>query len=162
MATLRGSSSYCCNGCFDCTHEYAVGQVWTYHVRPGDEGSTLQINRMDQDPKLGTIFHISVFGVHISGSHLTSSIASELAHLPVSKQTLDASVKALSSGPHRQVAYEEGYSVWRQAFDSGHAGVYTITIAEIISIAEKAIAKSGQRRARPVTIGSCDRGSQLR
>lgn len=125
-------------------HKYGVGQVWTYHVRPGDESSTLQINKIEQDPRLGAIFHISVFGVHISGSRLTGNIASELAHLPVSKQTLDASVQALSSDPYRQVAYEQGYSVWRQAFDSGHAGVYTITVAEIISTAEQAIAQNGQ------------------
>jgi hypothetical protein len=123
--------------------EYAVGQVWTYHVRPGDESSTLQINKIDQDPTLGAIFHISVFGVHISGSRSTGNIASELPHLPVSKQTLDASVEALSSNPYRQVAYEQGYSIWRQAFDSGHGGVYTITIAEIISTVEKAIARVG-------------------
>jgi hypothetical protein len=122
-------------------HDFAVGQVWTYHVRPGEEGSTLQINKIEEDPKLGQIFHISVFGVHLSNSRLSIALAPDLPHLPVSRQTLDESVVALSSNPYRPVAYEQGYAQWRQAFDSGHAGIYTISISDLLSVAEKTMAR---------------------
>jgi len=32
--------------------------------------------------------------------------------------------------------YEEGYTMWKEAFDAGSAGVYTITIAEAIDVME--------------------------
>jgi hypothetical protein len=125
-------------------HEYASGQVWTYHVRPGDEGSTLQINKIDHDPKLGAIFHISVFGLHIPNARIAGGVLRELPHLPVSKETLDKSVESLASEPPRQVAYEEGYALWRRAFDSGHGGIYTISVADIVSTAEQALSRAGQ------------------
>jgi hypothetical protein len=122
--------------------DYAAGQVWTYHVNPNDEGSTLQINKIEQDPKLGTIFHISVFGLRISNPRVAGGILTELAHLPVSKDTLDKSVESLVNIPLRPVSYEEGYAHWKQAFDAGHAGIYTISVAEIVTLAEQTMSKA--------------------
>jgi hypothetical protein len=121
--------------------DYAAGQVWTYHVKPGDEGSTLQINKVEQDPKLGPIFHISVFGLRISNPRVAGGILTELPHLPVSKETLDKSVESLSHATIRPVAYEEGYVHWKKEFDAGHAGIYTISVAEIVALAEQTMAK---------------------
>jgi len=121
--------------------DYAAGQVWTYHTRPGENESTLQINKIEQDPKLGPIFHISVFGVHLSSPSFAVQLAADLPHLPVSKKTLDQSVVAISSNPFRAIDYEPGYAQWRKAFDSGHAGIYTITIAALLSLAQKSMAQ---------------------
>jgi hypothetical protein len=120
-------------------HEYATGQVWTYHTRPGEQSSRLQINKVEQDPKLGTIFHISVFGIRVLNPRTQSVFTNELPHLPVSKETLDKSVVSLSSDPARPVDYESGYAAWKQA----HGGVYTISVAEIVASAELTLAKSG-------------------
>jgi hypothetical protein len=125
-------------------HDYAAGQVWTYHVKSGDEGSTLQINKIEQDPKLGAIFHISVFGLRISNPRVAGGILTELPHLPVSKETLDKSVESLSHAPLRPVAYEQGYAHWKREFDAGHAGIYTISIAEIVTLAEQTMSKPAQ------------------
>ena len=121
--------------------DYAAGQVWTYHVKPGDEGSTLQINKVEQDPKLGAIFHISVFGLHISNPRVGGGVLTELPHLPVSKETLDKSVVSLSHAPIRPVAYEEGYAHWKKEFDAGRLGVYTMSVAEIVALAEQTMSK---------------------
>ena len=121
--------------------DYAAGQVWTYHVKPGDEGSTLQINKVEQDPKLGAIFHISVFGLHISNPRVAGGILTELPHLPVSKEALDKSVESLSHAAIRPVAYEEGYAHWKKEFDAGRLGVYTTSIAEIVTLAEQTMSK---------------------
>jgi hypothetical protein len=42
-----------------------------------------------------------------------------------------------------------GYQMWKQAFDTGHAGIYTISIAEIVDLAEKMLQKQppGAERA---------------
>jgi hypothetical protein len=129
-------------------NDYAAGQVWTYHVNPGDEGSTLQINKVEQDPKLGAIFHISVFGLHIANPRVAGGILTALPHLPVSKTTLDKSVVSLSHAAARPVAYEEGYAHWRQEFDAGRADVYTISVAEIVALAQKMMSQPAQPGAQ--------------
>jgi hypothetical protein len=123
--------------------DYAEGQVWTYHTRSGDEGSTFQINKIETDPKLGRIFHISVFGVHLNNPHVAGGITTDLPHFPVSKETLDKSVISLAGMPTRKVAYEEGYAEWKKAFDAGRAGIFTISVAEIVSTIEQTIASHG-------------------
>ena len=125
-------------------HEFAVGQVWTYHVRPGDEGSTLQINRIDKDTKLGTIYHISVFGLHVSSPIAPGGFITELPHLPVSEQTLDKSVETLTSQPARAVDYAPGYAAWKQAVDAGRGGIYTISVAEIAALLQKTMGGSSK------------------
>jgi hypothetical protein len=125
--------------------DYAAGQVWTYHTKPGDEGSTLQINKVEQDPKLGAIYHISVFGLHISNPRVAGGVLTQLPHLPVSKETLDKSVDSLTHAALRPVAYEEGYAHWKQEFDAGRADVYTTSVAEIVTLAEKTMSKPTQK-----------------
>jgi len=114
-------------------HDCAVGQVWTYRVRPGDEGSVVQINKIESHPKLGAIYHISLFGLHAVGSGFASGTITQLPHLPVSQGTLDVSVDALTTMAPRPVEYEAGYAEWRRAFDAGRAGIYTISLAEIVT-----------------------------
>jgi hypothetical protein len=86
---------------------YQAGQVWEYHTRPGDEGSLLRIQRVEDWPGGGKVYHISVIGVRLGG------IANqEIQHLPVSAATLDASVtgcrRALPSFPRRTRALRSG------------------------------------------------------
>jgi hypothetical protein len=35
--------------------------------------------------------------------------------------------------------YREGYATWKRAFEAGNAGVFTISVAEIIGVIEKAM-----------------------
>ena len=59
-----------------------------------------------------------------------------LPHVPVSKQTLDESVTALiESNANPLPDVTEGYKQWKKA----KGGVFTITVAEIIQLAEDAI-----------------------
>ena len=41
-------------------NEYSEGQIWSYKTRPGEEKSTVLINKVESHEKLGKIFHISV------------------------------------------------------------------------------------------------------
>jgi hypothetical protein len=125
-------------------HDYAMGQVWTYHVRPGDEGSTLQINKIERDPKLGTIYHISIFDVHVPNPGSAGGFITEIPHLPVSEATLNESVESLLPQPARSVDYAEGYAIWKRAFDAGRAGIYTVSIGEIVSALEQTMGTSSK------------------
>jgi hypothetical protein len=125
-------------------HDFSVGQVWTYHVRPGDEGSTLQINKIENDPRLGAIYHISLFGLRIPSFLAPGGFITEVPHLPVSEQTLDKSVESLTTQPARAVDFAPGYAEWKRAFDAGRGGIYTISVAEIAVILEKTMGRPRQ------------------
>ena len=119
--------------------DYAEGQVWKYKTRPGEAASTLQISKMETDPKLGQIFHISVFQVRVKNPQAPTGATTELPHFPVSKQTLDASVTKFVGKSPIKADYQEGYAQWRQAFDAGKAGIFTIPVSEIVQTVESAL-----------------------
>jgi len=111
---------------------YAAGQVWRYSPRPGDEGSLLKIGRVETDPAFQQgrpIYHISVIGVHMGvDRHVT-----EIGHLPVSQETLDMSVIALSDSNAPFPNVENGIEQWRQA----KGGVFTLTVAQIVAVTDR-------------------------
>ena len=45
--------------------DYSEGQVWSYKTRAGEESSTVLINKVEQNDKLGKIYHISLDGVKV-------------------------------------------------------------------------------------------------
>ncbi|MEA3057295.1 MAG: hypothetical protein QOF34_110, partial [Sphingomonadales bacterium] len=93
---------------------YQVGQVWEYRTRPEDAGSLLRIQKIEEIPasaKVGPVYHISVIGVHFGGS----LAGAELQHLPVSRETLDASVTRLSSSKAAFPDPSAGIAEWRSA-----------------------------------------------
>ena len=121
------------------TPEFAVGQVWAYNTRPGEEKSTLVIDKVEDDAKLGRIYHISVSGIQIKVG--ASAFVQELPHLPVSLQTLKMSCTTLVALATPNSEYLPGYRIWKEAYDAGHAGVYTISVAQIVAITEKTLQK---------------------
>ncbi len=121
--------------------DYAVGQVWSNKTRDGEASSTILINKIDDDPKLGKIFHISVRGVLVSNPHAPSGVTTDLPHFPVSEMTLDKSCVKVTGQSDPNPAYQEGYRIWREAFDPGDAGVFDVSVAEIVGFVEQTLAR---------------------
>jgi hypothetical protein len=120
---------------FGATPEFEEGQAWAYKTRAGEEELTLLINKIEDHPKLGRIYQISVTNLSIkAGPGLSTN---RLPHLPVSRQTLELSCTKLVGRSEPNSMYLPGYQMWKQAFDAGHAGIYTISVAEIVDLAEK-------------------------
>jgi hypothetical protein len=119
--------------------DFKEGQVWSYRTRPEEPGSTLLINRVESDAKLGSIFHISVSGVKVKNRRAPSGLTNDLPHFPVSRKTLEDSVVKLVGTSAPNPAYREGYATWKQAFEAGNAGIFTISVAEIVGIVEKTV-----------------------
>ena len=116
----------------DTQARYQEGQVWEYRTRPQDTGSLVRIQRIEANPafaKYGPIYHISIVGVHFKNA----AISGELPHLPVSRETLDASVTKLSSSAVTFPDAEPGIAEWRAA----KGGVFTIPLANIIGSVEQ-------------------------
>lgn len=107
--------------------KYVEGQVWEYHTRPQDSGSLLKVQRVGT---MGAekVYHISVVGVHFA----TPGIAGILPHIPVSEETLDASVTKLTAEKRDfpTSALADGIEEWRKA----QGGVFTIPISQIVGI----------------------------
>ena len=113
------------------TERYVTGQIWLYHNLPQDAGSRIKIQRVSA--LLGKPeFHIAISGVMLGGKP-----GNVVWHLPVSTETLDASVIELSTGdfPVTLSQTDEGIAEW----DRAQGGVYTISIEEIIGLVEKMI-----------------------
>lgn len=109
---------------------YLEGQVWEYRTRPGEEGSLLKIQAVEDWPGGGKVYHISVIGVRIAGMR-----GNDLQHLPVSELTLNASVTRLSPSTAAFPLADEGMAIWR----ADRGGVYDIALAEIIAIIDQAM-----------------------
>src|SRR5262245_21445327 len=121
--------------------DFSEGQVWAYKTRPGEEKSTLLINKVESHPKLGRIFHISVSGVRLKNARVPGGVTTELPHVPVSQATLEKSVTKLLRTSKPNPAYIEGYKEWKRAFDDGKAGIFTISVAEIVDSVQTAISR---------------------
>ena len=119
--------------------EYSEGQVWEYQTRPADAGSLIKIQRIEPFPAghpTAKVYHISVVGVSFGGRKQAAAIG----HLPVSRETLDASVTRLATDQPTFPDASEGIEVWREA--SG--GIFTSPIKEIVEVLDKQVSASQQ------------------
>lgn len=113
------------------TPDYAPGQVWSYRTRPGDEASRLKIQMIEHYPAEGQsaedrVFHVSVAGVTFANA----DVPGEIAHAPVSRETLDASLVALTDSGAVFPDPAEGVASWKE----GAGGVFSLTIAELVQM----------------------------
>ena len=108
--------------------KFAPGQVWSYKTRPGEESSTITILRVEKTPKLGTIVHVRIDGIHFSNCTGGRS-PSALQHAPISRAALEASVTAKVSSVSTMPDYAAGYEDWL----SHCGGVYTITVDRVVA-----------------------------
>ena len=119
--------------------KYKVGQVWEYQTRTGEEKSTLTIVALEKHKKLGTIINIYVGGLKLKNSNVKGGLYKEIPHLPFSKAAIDKSITKLIRTSKELPDYKGGYDEWRKAFDSGEAGIFTITVKESIDVTEQTI-----------------------
>jgi len=117
--------------------KFVPGEVWQYKTRAGEEASTLTILRVENAPKLGTIVHVRVDGVHFSNCRGGPS-PSVLQHLPFSRAALEASVTAKVGSAKNVPDYAAGYQDWL----THCGGVYTLTVDRVVA-ADDATFSSG-------------------
>lgn len=121
------------------TAKYHVGETWKYRARPGEEGSTLTVVRVESTPKVGIIVHVSLRGLSLHSKHTPTGISDRIAHMPFSEGAIDKSVTTLVGKAEQLPNFEEGYRQWRTGFDHGKAGVFTISVAEAVDYIESII-----------------------
>ncbi|PZU24381.1 MAG: hypothetical protein DI584_14360 [Stenotrophomonas sp.] len=120
------------------SNQYAVGQLWACQGRQDGEQPTLLINRIDQHPLAGgNIYHVTLDGLKIRNPRVPEGVMTQLAHAPVTDQTLQRSQLRLLGQQAADPAYLQGYGQWREAFDAGNAGSFGVSVATILEIVER-------------------------
>lgn len=117
--------------------KYKVGQVWSYKTRPQEPNSTFTVVKVESSEKLGTIVHVSLQGLKVKNSRHKNGFSDTVSHMPFSEKAIDQSVTKLVKENADLPDYQEGYNQWKQAFDAGKGGIFTITVAEAIEVIEK-------------------------
>lgn len=118
---------------------YQVGQTWYYRTRPGDEGSTFTVLKVETHPELGVIVHITVQGIRIKNPQVPNGFSGGISHMPFAEEAIDNSVLNMVSEANPLPDYQEGYEEWRTAFENGSAGIFSITVAEAVDVMENAL-----------------------
>ena len=121
--------------------KYKVGQQWNYSARPGEEKSYLIIVKIDNDPKLGRIIHIALRGLKIKNPRSPEGISEDVNHMPFLEEAIEKSGLKLVKEKVDLPDFEEGYGIWRKAYDEAKAGAYSITVAEAVGVMEVALNK---------------------
>ncbi len=118
--------------------EFEAGQVWRFHSRPDEEQSALTITRVETHPSLGTVVHVRVQGVRIPNPMHPDGESSEIGHMPFAADAVRRSVTHLVH-EGSETGDDDGYATWKEAFDRDDAGVFTITVAEVVEMMEQAV-----------------------
>jgi hypothetical protein len=124
--------------------DYAEGQVWTYDHRPGEDGSRVVIRKIGVEPEDGEVFHVSIVGVKLRNHRVPGGAQPAMHHAAVLRATLDKSLRELTTASDEDPAWQNGYAVWRQAYDNGDAGVFELSVPEILGYIEMVVAASGE------------------
>ncbi|MDQ0592784.1 hypothetical protein QFZ37_001153 [Chryseobacterium ginsenosidimutans] len=119
--------------------KYKVGQEWNYKTRKGEENSTLKILKIEEYPKIGKVIHISIGGLKVINPDSKEGIAEEFSHIPITEKALDESVTELKNEKIKVPKNIEGYSYWKKEFDQKQAGVFSISVSEIVNSMEEEI-----------------------
>ncbi|MBW7675878.1 hypothetical protein K1I32_09925 [Chryseobacterium sp. LJ756] len=119
--------------------KYKVGQEWNYKTRKGEESSTLKILKIEEYPEQGKVIHISIGQLKVKSPESKDGFANELTHIPITEEALDESVTALKNEKVKLPNYIEGYDYWKKEFDKGNAGIFSISVPEIVDLMEESI-----------------------
>jgi len=78
------------------------------------------------------IASIFIGGLRFKNSMTDSGYGTEISHAPVQVQSLLDSNPSLIAENVEIPDYQEGYKVWREAFEAGEAGYFTISAADVV------------------------------
>jgi len=124
--------------------QFAEGQVWTYKTRPNEQDSRITVVRVDaDDPEFGNIIHIYVSSLDIPNASAAGGRTTFVNHMPYEEEALKAAVLDLQSNDQPlPEGFEDGYRLWREAFENSEAGVFNIPVSDAIEFVQASI--SGQ------------------
>lgn len=119
--------------------KFIPGQIWHYDTRPGEEGSTLTILKIDSFPEDGKVVHIRLDDLNVKNPNIPDGFAHEAEHLPMKWASLDSSVTTLISEGNTVPPFMSGYKLWHAAYDKDSAGVFNVNVKVTVQYLEEAM-----------------------
>lgn len=117
--------------------KFSVGDVWEYRTRTGEEHSHVTIIHLDVSPDLGVIVHVAVNGIRLANCNHGPE-PDNVMDMPFARKAFDSSVtKKVDSGQILPSGWQDAYGDWKNAYSAGKAGIYVISIADAVGVAEK-------------------------
>jgi hypothetical protein len=124
------------------SHEFSIGQVWKYKTRANEAESRITIVAIDlADPEYGDIIHIYISDLSIPNSDAPEGKTVFINHLPYLAESLAESVTKMELIADQLPDYEEGYKLWKQAFEDSEAGVFEIPVKKAIDFVQASVTK---------------------
>lgn len=120
---------------------FAVGERWKFDsVRAGARGATFTVLRIESDTAQGTIIHVGIDGVRIPSARAPGGFIEAIGHMPCTRVAIVASKPVLVEKGVALPDFEEGYAMWREAFDSGRGGVFSVSLADAVEFMARTLA----------------------
>ncbi len=123
---------------------FAVGERWKFDsVRAGPRGATFTILKIESDAasdSRGMIIHVSVDGVRIPSARAPGGFIEGIGHMPCTRVAIVASKPILVEKGVALPNFQDGYAMWREAFDSGRGGVFSISLADAVEFMARTLA----------------------
>jgi len=127
------------------SHDFTAGQVWTYKHRNGEDNSRITIVKVDEEPDYGIVVHVYISDLAIPNDSAPDGITNFICHMPFVAGAVSDSVVELESDSTAEMPdFEDGYRLWREAFEQEEAGVFEVSIAEGVDFVQQTLSgKSG-------------------
>jgi hypothetical protein len=122
----------------DCRYE--EGQVWTFRDAPLPDSRVI-VGKVDNTERDGWVVSVCVGNVYMPDAATGERYLTHVSHTPMTAQALDASVIAQAGISTPLEGFDEAYRGWRDEYAKGEAGVFIISVAEIIGYFADAILK---------------------
>ena len=118
---------------------FEAGQVWSYHHREGEEQSRVYVVKVERLADTATVVHIQIVRVAVASRFQPSGIQDIIPHAAVGEEALDASVLELRDEVVTPVGFAAAYGAWRKTVEAGDASYFTMSVAEIVDLVERAV-----------------------
>ncbi len=118
---------------------FEPGQVWSYDNREGEDQSRVLVEKVERLADTVTVVHIQIVRVAVASRFQPSGVQDIVPHVAIAEEALDASVLELKDEVVSPVGFANAYSAWRQTVESGEASYYTMSVAEIVDLVERAV-----------------------
>ncbi|SFR49644.1 hypothetical protein [Litoreibacter janthinus] len=113
---------------------YVVGQVWTFPETEDRPQLIVTIGRIDTAAELGADpANSAVLSVSVTPNEEARKLDwPQVAHAPIAETAFnaDGSGELVMDGVSPPDDFASGYATWRETFDAGNAGVFTVGPSE--------------------------------
>lgn len=117
--------------------KFQIGQIWQYETRSCEDQSRVIILRVEKANEEEVIVHISVLKLNIENPQVEDDTLTEIGHLPFSRESLANSLTNLESSNNKLPDYMDGYNQWKEAYNAGQGGIFTISVGGAVDFVEK-------------------------